>query len=126
MVLPPSSACVRLCIKAAGIIRSLVWGPRSQCFPAVSLLCAHNLMVTIQGWPRLLLRCMNVSGCAYAQAADMSCMLAQAWSGKLTGMSSKTLHITADYLAGPADIAALLGQQEVIPLISSQTALSHK
>ena len=43
-------------------------------------------------------------------------MLAQAWSGKLTGMSSKTLQITADYLAGPADIAALLGQQEVIPL----------
>lgn len=57
---------------------------------------------------------MYLAGCA--QAADRSCMLAQAWSGKLTGMSSKTLQITADYLAGPADIAALLGQQEVIPL----------
>ena len=37
----------------------------------------------------------------------------QVWSGSVTGIAHKSLAVVADYLAGPADIAQLLGQQDV-------------
>ena len=40
-----------------------------------------------------------------------ACM--QVWSGSVSGIAHKPLAVAADYLAGPADIAALLGQQDV-------------
>lgn len=39
----------------------------------------------------------------------------QVWSGSVTGIAHKSLAVAADYLAGPADIAQLLGQQDVSP-----------
>lgn len=41
----------------------------------------------------------------------MACL--QIWTGSVSGIAHRPLAVAADYLAGPADIAALLGQQDV-------------
>ena len=50
----------------------------------------------------------------------------QIWSGSLTGLASKALPVTADYLAGPADIAPLLGHAEVITAFHRSAMLSSR